>query len=140
MRGVRAAAEAAGIGMPGYRDFPEVLDAMARAAIVVVPSRWAEPFGLTALEALGAGAALVVARRGGLPEIGGDAAVYIEPEDVAALAETLVALAHDPARRVMLGAAGQQRARLFDAPVIAAQLASLRRDVLAGVRPPRVAA
>jgi UDP-glucose:(glucosyl)LPS alpha-1,2-glucosyltransferase len=140
MRGVRAAAEAAGIGMPGYRDFPEVLDAMARAAIVVVPSRWAEPFGLTALEALGAGAALVVARRGGLPEIGGDAAVYIEPEDVAALAETLVALAHDPARRVMLGAAGQQRARLFDAPVIAAQLAALRRDVLTGARPPRVAA
>ena len=75
-----------------------------------------------------------------MPEIGGDAAVYIEPEDVAALAETLVALAHDPARRVMLGAAGQQRARLFDAPVIAAQLAALRRDVLTGARPPRVAA
>ena len=140
MRGVRATAEAAGIGMSGYRDYPAVLDAMARAAIVVVPSRWAEPFGLTALEALGAGATLVVARRGGLPEIGGEAAVYIDPEDAGSLAATLVALARDPARRAMLGTAGRQRARLFDAPVIAAQLASLRRDVLAGARPPRVAA
>ena len=140
MRGVRAVAEAAGIGMPGYRDYPAVLDAMARAAIVVVPSRWAEPFGLTALEALGGGAALVVSRRGGLPEIGGDAAVYIDPDDAGSLAASLVALARDPARRAMLGAAGQQRARLFDAPVIAAQLAALRRDVLSGARPPRVAA
>ena len=140
MRGVRATAEAAGIGMPGYRDYPAVLDAMARAAIVVVPSRWAEPFGLTALEALGAGATLVVSRRGGLPEIGGEAAVYIDPEDAASLAATLVALARDPARRAMLGAAGRARARLFDAPVVAAQLVELRRDVLAGARPPRVAA
>jgi glycosyltransferase involved in cell wall biosynthesis len=113
---------------------------MARAAIVVVPSRWAEPFGLTALEALGAGAALVVSHRGGLPEIGGDAAVYIDPEDARSLASTLVELARDPARRDALADAGRRRARLFDAPVIAAQLASLRRDVLAGMRPPRVAA
>jgi glycosyltransferase involved in cell wall biosynthesis len=75
-----------------------------------------------------------------LPEIGGDAAVYIDPDDAGSLAASLVALARDPARRAMLGAAGQQRARLFDAPVIAAQLAALRRDVLAGARPPRVAA
>jgi UDP-glucose:(glucosyl)LPS alpha-1,2-glucosyltransferase len=140
MRGVRATAETAGIAMPGYRDYPAVLDAMARAAIVVVPSRWAEPFGLTALEALGAGAALVVSHRGGLPEIGGDAAVYIDPEDARSLASTLVELARDPARRDALADAGRRRARLFDAPVIAAQLASLRRDVLAGMRPPRVAA
>jgi glycosyltransferase involved in cell wall biosynthesis len=140
MRSVRATAAAAGIAMEGYRDYPAVLDAMARAAIVVVPSRWAEPFGLTALEALGAGAALVTSRRGGLPEIGGDAAIYVDPEDARSLAATLEELARDPARRDALGDAGRRRARLFDAPVIAEQLASLRRDVLAGVRPPRVAA
>jgi UDP-glucose:(glucosyl)LPS alpha-1,2-glucosyltransferase len=140
MRGVRSTAGAAGIAMPGYRDYPTVLDAMARAAIVVVPSRWAEPFGLTALEALGAGAALVTSRRGGLPEIGGDAAIYIDPEDARSLASTLVELACDPARRSSLADAGRQRARLFDTPVIASQLASLRRDILAGVRPARVAA
>lgn len=140
MRRVRATAAAAGIAMPGYLDYPAVLDAMARAAIVVVPSRWAEPFGLTALEALGAGAALLVSDRGGLPEIGGDAAVYIDPDDVQSVASTLVELARDPARRAALADAGRRRARLFDAPVIAAQIASLRRDVLAGARPPRVAA
>ena len=45
--------------MSGYRPHAEVLAAMARAAIVVVPSRWPEPFGLTALEAMACGAALV---------------------------------------------------------------------------------
>ena len=66
--------------MLGYRDHPEVLAAMARAAIVVVPSRWAEPFGLVALEALASGAALICSPRGGLPEVAGDAAVYADPD------------------------------------------------------------
>ena len=52
---------------------------MARAAIVVVPSRWSEPFGLTALEALACGAALLCSPRGGLPEVYGQAAQRIDP-------------------------------------------------------------
>ena len=67
---------------------------MSRAAIVVVPSRWPEPFGLTALEALACGAALAYAPRGGLPEIAGPAAIPINPDDIPAFAETLIALAN----------------------------------------------
>ena len=53
---------------------------MTRAAIVIVPSRWNEPFGLTALEALACGAPLIVSPRGGLPEVAGEAAVYANPD------------------------------------------------------------
>ena len=43
IRALRPEAEAAGVAMLGYRPHGDVLAAMARAAIVVVPSRWPEP-------------------------------------------------------------------------------------------------
>lgn len=135
IRSVRTTAERAGIQMHGYRDYPAVLDAMARAAIVVVPSRWPEPFGLTAVEALASGAALISSPRGGLPEIGGDVAIYIDPDDAGSIVSAILDLACDPARRAALGEAGRLRARQFDAPAVAARLAELRRCVLARARP-----
>lgn len=129
---IRAAAEAADVRMLGYRDHPEVLAAMARAAIVVVPSRWPEPFGLVALEALASGAALICAPRGGLPEVAGDVAVYADPDCPGEIAAAIRALARDAPRRDALADAGRHRARRFDVAVIAAQLAALRQDILAG--------
>jgi UDP-glucose:(glucosyl)LPS alpha-1,2-glucosyltransferase len=130
VRALRRRASAAGIEVHGYRPHGEVLAAMARAAIVVVPSRWAEPFGLTALEALAEGAALIAAPRGALPEVAGQAALYAEPDPPGALAEAMVALATDPGRRAGLGAAGIARAKKFDLPEVAARLAKLRSEVL----------
>jgi UDP-glucose:(glucosyl)LPS alpha-1,2-glucosyltransferase len=126
VRQIRAQAEAARVAMLGYRDHPLVLEAMSRAAIVVVPSRWNEPFGLTALEALACGAPLVVSPRGGLPEVAGDAAVYANPDAPEEMAAAIVALALDPARREALSVAGRERARRFDTNVAAARLAALR--------------
>jgi UDP-glucose:(glucosyl)LPS alpha-1,2-glucosyltransferase len=128
---IRAAAEGANVRMLGYRDHPEVLAAMARAAIVVVPSRWPEPFGLVALEALASGAALICAPRGGLREVAGDAALYADPDRPGEIATAIRALAGDASRRAALAEAGRQRAQRFDVPVIAARLAALRADILA---------
>jgi UDP-glucose:(glucosyl)LPS alpha-1,2-glucosyltransferase len=130
VQSVRAAAETANVRMLGYRDHPEVLIAMARAAIVVVPSRWPEPFGLVALEALASGAALICSPRGGLPEVAGAAAIYASPDNPAELADAIVTLARDDSRRAALSTAGRQRAREFDVPVIASRLAALRTAVL----------
>ena len=131
IRALRQAASAGGVALLGYRDHPEVLAAMARAAIVVVPSRWQEPFGLTAVEALACGAALICSRRGGLPEIGGEVAVYADPDDPLALAEAIRDLALDDARRQAMEQAGPLRARQFDVTLAATRLAALRREVLA---------
>ena len=129
---VRMAARAAGVQMLGYRDHPDVLLAMARAAIVVVPSRWAEPFGLVALEAMASGAGLICSPRGGLPEVAGDAAIYADPDEPDSIAAAILALAGDDDRRAVLGEAGRQRARRFDAPEIAARLAAIRGEILQG--------
>jgi UDP-glucose:(glucosyl)LPS alpha-1,2-glucosyltransferase len=131
VRMVRAAAEGANVRMLGYRDHPEVLTAMARAAIVVVPSRWPEPFGLVALEALASGAALVCSPRGGLREVAGDAAIYADPDNPAEITAAIRMLAGDEPRRAALAEAGRQHAQRFDVPLIAARLAALRRDLLA---------
>jgi UDP-glucose:(glucosyl)LPS alpha-1,2-glucosyltransferase len=129
LRAVRPAAEAAGVTMAGYRPHAEVLAAMARAAIVAVPSRWEEPFGLTALEAMACGAALVTSGRGALREVADDTAVYVDPDDPEALAEAFVLLAEDPERRAALGAAGRHRARSFDAAEARMRLADIRSDI-----------
>ena len=132
VRQIRAQAAAAGVEMAGYRDHPMVLGAMSRAAIVCVPSRWNEPFGLTALEAIACGAPLIVAPRGGLPEVAGEAAVYADPDAPGEMEAAILALAADPARRAALSAAGRERARRFDTPVTVARLSELRRAALEG--------
>jgi glycosyltransferase involved in cell wall biosynthesis len=130
LRRLRPLAEAAGVSMLGYRPHADVLAAMARAAVVVVPSRWDEPFGLTALEALACGAALAYAPRGGLPELAGAAGLPIDPDNPASMAAALVALCTEPARMAELGRLGRARAACFDLPQTAAALDALRSDIL----------
>lgn len=67
------------------------------ADIVVVPSVWEEPFGLTAVEAMARRRPLIVTDRGTLPEITdhGRAARIVKP-DAEAIASTLRAYFTDP--------------------------------------------
>ena len=129
-RALAPRAQAAGIVSLGYRQHDDVLSAMARAAIVVVPSRWAEPFGLTALEAMASGAALICSARGGLPEVVGDAALLVDPDGPGLLASAIVLLARDASMRDALGRAGLARAKDFDAPAARARLVELRAGLL----------
>ncbi len=46
----------------------KVLDYLSRSEIAVIPSRWEEPFGRTALEATSRGCATIISNTGGLPE------------------------------------------------------------------------
>lgn len=128
---LRPEARSAGVTLAGWKPHAQILAAMASAAMVVVPSRWPEPFGLTALEAMACGAPLLCSMRGGLPEVVGGAAVPIDPDDPAALAEAIVGLANDPARRAALSEAGRTQAARFAISHAAAALDTLRRDVLA---------
>ncbi len=52
----------------GYLSHNQVLKFLSRTEIAVVPSRWDEPFGRTALEASSRGCATIISNRGGLPE------------------------------------------------------------------------
>ena len=96
----------------GYVD-DATLQALYRAATVVAyPSRY-EGFGLPALEALAVGAVLVTSSTTALPEVVGDAAVLVDPEDTASLAAGLARAITDEALRVRLATAGPARAAEF---------------------------
>jgi glycosyltransferase involved in cell wall biosynthesis len=84
-----------------------VRDALQRAAIVTVPSIWKEPFGLAALEAHAAGAAVISSGTGGLREASGDHALYVEPLTADSLTDALLLLIDQPERRLALARAGQ---------------------------------
>lgn len=53
----------------GRLDHFAVLERIARASAVLVPSRWPEPFGLTVAEAFARGVPVVAYRSGGIPEM-----------------------------------------------------------------------
>ncbi len=62
--------------------------AMARAAVVVCPARWDEPFGMAAADAQACGTPVVAFRRGGLGEIivDGVTGFLVPPDDIQAAA------------------------------------------------------
>jgi glycosyltransferase involved in cell wall biosynthesis len=78
--------------------------------IHVVPSRWDEPIGLTVLEGMAAGLAVVGTACGGIPEVIWNAGRLVPREDAHALAAVLEELIADPGQRVRLGAIARERA------------------------------
>ena len=70
-------------------------EAMARAAVVLCPARWDEPFGLAAAEAQACGTPVVAFRRGGLGEVimDGVTGFLVPPNDGRAAAEAVAQVA-----------------------------------------------
>ncbi|MBC7638721.1 MAG: glycosyltransferase family 4 protein, partial [Rhodoferax sp.] len=96
---------------PGYLRFADLPGFLGGAVVVAYPSH-GEGFGLPVLESMACGAAVLTTPRLSLPEVGGDAVAYTEP-DSAAVAVALGALLDDPARRAELGRAGHARSLEF---------------------------
>ena len=85
------------IRLPGFLSDVELRAAIHRASCVVIPSLY-EPFGVVALEAMAAGAPLIVAETGGLAELvsGTGAAEMFEPGNADQLADAITRVVTDP--------------------------------------------
>jgi glycosyltransferase involved in cell wall biosynthesis len=81
----------------------------AGATVFAYPSL-AEGFGLPVAEAMAAGTAVLTSDRSSLPEVAGDAALLVEPEDIAAIAAGLERLLADGELREQLAERGRRRA------------------------------
>jgi glycosyltransferase involved in cell wall biosynthesis len=98
------------IRLAGYQDDP--MPFYWAATVCVQPSLWQEAFGLSVLEPMSVGCAVIATAVGGVPEIvvNGVTGVLVPPGDIKAMAEALHSLLLDPERRKALGSAGMARA------------------------------
>jgi glycosyltransferase involved in cell wall biosynthesis len=96
---------------PGYLHYTDLPGFFGGAMVVAFPST-GEGFGLPVLEAMACGAPVLTTHRTSLPEVGGDAVAYTEP-DAASIKTALRALIDDPAQRETLGSAGYARSLEF---------------------------
>jgi len=100
---ILARVEALGLGrqvtFTGTKRDSELARFVARHRVMAVPSRWAEPFGIVALEGIACGCVVVGTSLGGLPEAIGPCGVTVPNGDTSAMALALRYLLEDDSLR-----------------------------------------
>lgn len=96
----------------GWVEPDAVPDLINSAALVIMPSRWAEPFGLVALQAAQMARPIVATRVGGLPEVVTDSVTgrLVKP-DSDSIAEAVLMLLNDPSRATQMGLTARRKAQ-----------------------------
>jgi glycosyltransferase involved in cell wall biosynthesis len=108
----------------GPRPPATVADELSRHEILVVPSRWAEPFGIVVLEGLACGCVPVVSSGGGLPEALGPCGEVFTNGDVAGLVAALQRVLDDAAVRAGHRQRTAEHLRHFTPDTIVARMES----------------
>jgi len=86
---------------------------LQNALCLVWPSLY-EGFGLPVLEAMSFGAPVITANNSSLPEVGGDAVIYVHAENVNEIASAMKNIVQDNSLRTILQKKGRERAKFFD--------------------------
>jgi glycogen synthase len=98
------------VRMFGFLRGEELARALAAIQVMVMPSIWEETAGLSAIENMMRGRAVIASAIGGLQEMTGDSAILAEPGNPASLAESMAKLIEDPALLASYGQKARERA------------------------------
>ena len=110
-----AAALIGRLGAAGYVELPgsvsrdEKVRLMRECAVYLQPTRY-EGFGLAILEAMSCGAPIVTSARGAVPEVVGDAALFVDGTSPANIADAVLQYLENPSLRDQMGRRARARA------------------------------
>jgi glycosyltransferase involved in cell wall biosynthesis len=114
----------AGVSVLGHVPGREFCRVFQGAAALVFPSRY-EGFGIPVLEAFRLGVPVICSRAASLPEVGGEACGYFDPDSIESITAAMVRVSTDAAWRSALVEAGRCRAERFSLADEAAKLAQV---------------
>jgi len=100
----------------------------SQASLFVFPSLY-EGFGMPVLEAMACGAPVIASNTSSIPEMSGDAAIFIEPTDVDALAASIRRVLKDREPREAMRSNGFARVKLFSWETAARRTLEVYEDV-----------
>ncbi len=113
---------------PGHVSDDELIALYQMAECLVFPSLY-EGFGLPVLEAMMAGCPVITSTVSSLPEVAGDAALFVDPHASEEIVETIQRVLQDAVLRARLIEAGRQRAALFSWQTTARMTRTVYQDV-----------
>lgn len=116
---------------PGYVP-REHLPAFYRGALALVVPSHCEGFGLPVLEAMACGCPVVTSRSGSLPEVAGEAALYVTVETHRPLTEAMLRVAREADLRARLRDEGLERAKEFSWRAAARRTIEVYRAAMEG--------
>lgn len=113
----------------GYLSDDELVALYRRADLLAHPSRY-EGFGLQVVEAMACGTPVICGNAGSLPEIAGDAAIMVAPDDALELAEKIKLALADPALASQMSEKGLRQARKFTWTRAASETLALYEEII----------
>jgi glycogen synthase len=119
------------ITFAGQKSGAALAEILNRHRILVVPSRWAEPFGIVALEGIACGCVAVGSEQGGLKEAIGPCGLTFENGNIRALADQLKRLLKDLDLQVKMRDHAAEHLLKFQSDAVAAPYLRLMREMVA---------
>lgn len=112
-------------------DDKALANAYSNAEVFIYPSQY-EGFGIPVLEAMGCGCPVIASNSSSIPEVGGDAVRYFDPDSEGSLLEAMNDVLGDKELRTRLTDLGLKREKLFSWEKTAQETLDFYNELLGG--------